>query len=148
MSDSSRPSSPTGAPTGQPPRPGSGSAVSRPPGAGQVRRVLRKLYVLDTVANKFHVTAVEQLTRPLKNPTHHALRVLVDRAILCSSCTLTIRLASACECSSHHVLVVSLRGILTSSRRDPFVVMMLSLSFIASIFFLHISAKLVRYFSK
>ena len=33
-------------------------------------------------------------------------------------------------------------------RRDPFIVLVLSLSFIASIFFLHISAKIIRAFSK
>jgi protein transport protein SEC61 subunit beta len=31
---------------------------------------------------------------------------------------------------------------------DPFIVLVLSLSFIASIFFLHISAKIIRAFSK
>ncbi|KZS90180.1 Pre protein translocase Sec Sec61-beta subunit [Sistotremastrum niveocremeum HHB9708] len=33
-------------------------------------------------------------------------------------------------------------------RIDPFIVIVLSLSFIASIFFLHISAKIIRNFSK
>ncbi|KAM5537077.1 hypothetical protein V8D89_009223 [Ganoderma adspersum] len=33
-------------------------------------------------------------------------------------------------------------------RVDPFIVMVLSLSFIASIFFLHISAKIIRAFTK
>ncbi|KAH6909828.1 Sec61beta family-domain-containing protein [Coprinopsis sp. MPI-PUGE-AT-0042] len=33
-------------------------------------------------------------------------------------------------------------------RIDPFIVLVLSLSFIASIFFLHISAKVIRSFSK
>ncbi|KIJ49211.1 hypothetical protein M422DRAFT_59399 [Sphaerobolus stellatus SS14] len=33
-------------------------------------------------------------------------------------------------------------------RVDPFIVLVLSLSFIASIFFLHISAKIIRSFSK
>ncbi|EIM91032.1 Pre protein translocase Sec Sec61-beta subunit [Stereum hirsutum FP-91666 SS1] len=33
-------------------------------------------------------------------------------------------------------------------RVDPFIVLVLSLSFIASIFFLHISAKIIRAFSK
>lgn len=32
--------------------------------------------------------------------------------------------------------------------RDPFIVLVLSLSFIASIFFLHISAKIIRAFTK
>ena len=32
--------------------------------------------------------------------------------------------------------------------RDPFIVLVLSLSFIASIFFLHIAAKVIRAFSK
>jgi hypothetical protein len=41
---------------------------------------------------------------------------------------------------------VSKRNSLTTS--DPFVVVVLSLSFIASIFFLHIAAKLVRVFTK
>jgi hypothetical protein len=41
---------------------------------------------------------------------------------------------------------VSRRNSLTTS--DPFVVVVLSLSFIASIFFLHIAAKLVRVFTK
>ena len=41
---------------------------------------------------------------------------------------------------------VSERNSLTTS--DPFVVVVLSLSFIASIFFLHIAAKLVRVFTK
>ena len=31
---------------------------------------------------------------------------------------------------------------------DPFIVLVLSLSFIASIFFLHISAKIIRAFTK
>ena len=34
------------------------------------------------------------------------------------------------------------------SYRDPFIVLVLSLSFIASIFFLHISAKIIRAFTK
>lgn len=42
--------------------------------------------------------------------------------------------------------MVSERNSLTTS--DPFVVVVLSLSFIASIFFLHIAAKLVRVFTK
>ncbi|KAK0443116.1 Pre protein translocase Sec Sec61-beta subunit [Desarmillaria tabescens] len=33
-------------------------------------------------------------------------------------------------------------------RVDPFIVLMLSIAFIASIFFLHISAKLIRLFTK
>lgn len=35
-----------------------------------------------------------------------------------------------------------------SARSDPFIVLVLSLSFIASIFFLHISAKIIRAFTK
>jgi protein transport protein SEC61 subunit beta len=34
------------------------------------------------------------------------------------------------------------------SHSDPFIVLVLSLSFIASIFFLHISAKIIRAFTK
>jgi len=37
---------------------------------------------------------------------------------------------------------------LTTQVSDPFVVVILSLAFIGSIFFLHISAKLIRVFSK
>ncbi|KAJ7468971.1 Sec61beta family-domain-containing protein [Mycena galericulata] len=33
-------------------------------------------------------------------------------------------------------------------RVDPYIVLVLSLAFIGSIFFLHISAKIIRYFSK
>ena len=37
---------------------------------------------------------------------------------------------------------------LTCIYSDPFIVLVLSLSFIASIFFLHISAKIIRAFAK
>ncbi|CAE6494556.1 unnamed protein product [Rhizoctonia solani] len=107
MSDSSRPSSPVSAPAGQPPRPGSGNAISKPPGAGQVRR-----------------RANNQATQKPNSA----------------------RAAGAGGSSSTMLKLYTddSQGL----RVDPFVVMMLSLSFIASIFFLHISAKLVRYFSK
>ncbi|CAE6460223.1 hypothetical protein ACGC1H_005997 [Rhizoctonia solani] len=107
MSDSSRPSSPVSAPTGQPPRPGAGNAISKPPGAGQVRR-----------------RANNQATQKPNSA----------------------RAAGAGGSSSTMLKLYTddSQGL----RVDPFVVMMLSLSFIASIFFLHISAKLVRYFSK
>ncbi|CAE6415510.1 unnamed protein product [Rhizoctonia solani] len=107
MSDSSRPSSPVSAPTGQPPRPGSGNAVSKPPGAGQVRR---------RANNQASQKPNSARAAGAGGSSNTMLKLYTDDS----------------------------QGL----RVDPFVVMMLSLSFIASIFFLHISAKMVRYFSK
>jgi hypothetical protein len=46
------------------------------------------------------------------------------------------------------MMMVSRIERLTLTPSDPFVVVVLSLSFIASIFFLHIAAKIVRVFTK
>ncbi|CAE7119989.1 unnamed protein product, partial [Rhizoctonia solani] len=92
---------------GQPPRPGSGNAVAKPPGAGQVRR---------RANNQTAQKPNSARAAGAGGSSNTMLKLYTDDS----------------------------QGL----RVDPFVVMMLSLSFIASIFFLHISAKVVRYFSK
>ncbi|KAG8919565.1 Arf guanine nucleotide exchange factor sbh1 [Tulasnella sp. 418] len=103
MSDSDRPSSPSGAPA----RPGAAGTISRPPGAGQVRR-----RATGGAAAKPNSTRAAGAG----GSSNTMLRLYTDDS--------------------------------PGLRVDPFVVMILSLSFIGSIFFLHISAKVIRYFTK
>ena len=52
------------------------------------------------------------------------------------------------ECTFHLYHLRKQFPIISYFRRDPFIVLVLSLSFIGSIFFLHISAKVIRAFTK
>ncbi|KAG8830819.1 Arf guanine nucleotide exchange factor sbh1 [Serendipita sp. 411] len=99
MSDSDRPSSPTG-------KTGSSSAVARPPGA-QVRR-----RATGSTVSKPNSTR----SAGAGGSSNTMLKLYTDDS--------------------------------PGLRVDPFVVLILSLSFIGSIFFLHISAKIIRSFSK
>ncbi|CCA68357.1 probable translocon subunit [Serendipita indica DSM 11827] len=99
MSDSDRPSSPTGKTT-------SSSAVARPPGAQVRRRATGSTVQKPNSARAAGAGGSSNTMLKLYTDDSPGLRV------------------------------------------DPFVVLILSLSFIGSIFFLHISAKIIRSFSK
>ncbi|KAF8306056.1 Pre protein translocase Sec Sec61-beta subunit [Clavulina sp. PMI_390] len=102
-SESSRPTSPTGVP----PRPGAASTVSRPPGAGQVRR---------RATNNAVQKANSTRSAGAGGSSGTMLKLYTDDS--------------------------------PGLRVDPFVVMMLSIVFIFSIFFLHLAAKFAKWISK
>lgn len=99
----------------------------------------------NALSMSFFLTVVDvQLVHRCQNPTPLAQRVRVVRRGRCSSFTRTTRQDSECAYRVSGKMVC----VLTNFDSDPYVVLILSLTFIGSIFFLHISAKMIRSFTK
>jgi hypothetical protein len=132
--------------------PSASGAVAKPPGA-QIRYDTCSFFSKgNPLLTHVNFTADVLVRRRSPSPTHRALQAQEGRPTLCSSSIRTTPRAFECACSSTFLSFPRFHHRRQQCRHcfysDPFIVLVLSLSFIASIFFLHISAKVIRAFTK